>query len=227
MRYKKEKHYPVRTPDPWMIWRFAQDLAADEMDLPRYQHKYCGLAERPVGKISEKSWTRLKEYWLRAHTELHKHMASWPRRKIILRPKRWKHCQRRGWTWSRDLSSRIRPPPRRRAYLPRWLLPEKAGPPRTETVPREGCPSRHEPEYAAVFVCTTGLPGWENAGPTRPKDLWQPNSGLSGDNFRIAVRATSVEVLNRQATGTNLSQRQGMRAQNHFPVSTYLRNRGI
>ena len=63
MRYKLPKHHPAPTPDPWLIWRFAQELAVDEMDVPRYQHRYCGLAERPGGVVSEKNWRRLKYYF--------------------------------------------------------------------------------------------------------------------------------------------------------------------
>ena len=169
MRYKLPKHHPAPTPDPWLIWRFAQELAVDEMDVPRYQHRYCGLAERPVGIVSEKNWRRLKYYFRTAHEELTAMMASWPRKKI-LRPKPKKHCQLRGWTWSQTVPADPHPPPRRRRYLPRWLLPDVAAPPRTLTVPREGRPSRREPELAAI-VLATGFPGWKNAGPTRPKDL--------------------------------------------------------
>ena len=158
-RYKYPKQYHPRIwPEPRWIETAAHALAYDcNNPLPRRHEKYVTLhfhdMERPVGRVSEKNWQRIYRCIQRATHDVFDFIATFPRKRIKPPLPPPKPCRIRGWTWSRSLPTRPEPPMRQRLYLPRWLLPDVAAPPRTLylTEPGEGWPCSHEPGDVTVF----------------------------------------------------------------------------
>ncbi|MCD8350484.1 MAG: hypothetical protein LUC93_07735 [Planctomycetaceae bacterium] len=157
-RWKYPKQYHPRAwPEPHWIETAAQYNAhCDGNGFPRRHEKYITLnywdMERPVGRVSEKNWERVRSYLKKAQNDIFSAIATWPRRRIPRCRPPPRDCQTRGWTWSRSLPTKPAATARRRLYLPRWLLPDPAAPQGVLYLTDlwEGRPCSREPEDGTV-----------------------------------------------------------------------------
>ncbi len=156
-KYPKQ-YYPRAWPEPQWIESAAQYYAyCEESYFPRRHEKYITLhfweMQRPAGRISKENWEKIRGFLKKAQNAIFGVIDTWPRRRIPRHRPPPRQCQTRGWTWSRSVAAKPDAPARQRLYVPRWLMPDPAAPPRVLSLmdPREGRPCSREPEDETVL----------------------------------------------------------------------------